>query len=240
MVIDGNPDITPVSPVAGLTVVWVDATTSLPCAYLKVPVTVCWEGLVDVGVNEPLMSQEAPANKVAPHVLEKLPEFELVVTPVALAVPLFVNRKTKVADVFTTILDGNGVVTEEPITTVALGGMTVVCVDVTISLPCAYLKVPVTVCWEGFVAVGVNVPLMVQEAPGDKEVPHVLVKPLTLELVVMPVALAVPLLVNRKPKVADVLTTMFNGNGVVTEELMLTLPLGGTTVVWVDVTSALP
>jgi hypothetical protein len=47
--------------------------------------------LVVVGVNVPLISQEAPGNKLAPQVLEKLPALELVVMPVALAVPLLVK-----------------------------------------------------------------------------------------------------------------------------------------------------
>jgi hypothetical protein len=123
------------------------------------------------------------------------------------------------------MLDGNGVVTEELIVTLPLGGITVVWVDATIALPCAYLKVPVTDCCEGVVAVGVNVPLMLQEAPGNKVVPQVLEKVLTLDLVVMPVALSVPLLVNRKINEADVLTTILEGNGVVTEKSILTRPL---------------
>lgn len=55
MVIEGNPDMVPVNPVAGLTVVDVDAITGSPCAKEKVPVTVCVEGEVDVGVKDPLI-----------------------------------------------------------------------------------------------------------------------------------------------------------------------------------------
>lgn len=57
---------------------------------------------------------------MALQVLEKLLELEAVVTPVAAAVPVLVNWKTKVLEVSTIMLDGKAVVTEELMLTVPL------------------------------------------------------------------------------------------------------------------------